>query len=93
MSMSTHIVGFAAPDEKWKRMRAVWDACEDAGVPAPSEVLEFFNYEAPTEAGVTIPLEGHESVTAYKRDMQDGFEIDVRKLPGNVQFVRFYNSY
>src|ERR1035441_9166498 len=51
MSMSTHVTGFAPPDETWQKMKAIWDACETVGVPVPGEVEEFFGGEGPDPAG------------------------------------------
>lgn len=91
--MSTHIVGFAPPDDKWKQMKAVWDACELANVSAPPEVIEFFDGIEPNEQGIRVDLEDHECVSKYNANMKDGFEVEVKKIPANVQFIRFYNSY
>ncbi len=93
MGMSTHVVGFAPPDEKWKRMRSVWEACESAGVSAPHEVIEFFNGQYPDEQGIEVNLERHECCSKHNDETRDGFEIDLRKVPANVQYIRFYNSY
>lgn len=91
MSMSTHVVGFVPPDAKWKKMKAAWDACTKAGVPVPEEVTEFFNYEAPDSNGVEIDIK--EAVPQYRRDMCEGFDVDVSKLPKHVSVIRFYNSW
>ena len=93
MSMSTHVIGFAPPDDKWRRMKDVWDACELAGVSAPPEVIDFFEGREPNENGVRVDLENHECVRRYNENMKDGFEIEVKKIPANVTFIRFYNSY
>jgi len=88
-----HVIGIAPPDDQWKRMRAVWDACEEANVQAPDEVVEFFNGREPEESGVRIDLDQHDCVSKYNAEMKDGFEVDLRKVPANVQIIRFYNSY
>ena len=44
MSMSTHVVGFHPPDEKWKEMKAAWDACMAANVNPPVVTIPFNNY-------------------------------------------------
>lgn len=93
MGMNSHVIGFAPPDDKWKQMKAVWDACELAGVSAPPEVMEFFDGEDPDEQGISIDLEDDDCCSKYSAEMQDGFEIDIKKIPANVQFIRFYNSY
>jgi hypothetical protein len=45
MSISMHVVGFRPPDEKFNKMKAIWDACKSANVEVPKEVGEFFNWE------------------------------------------------
>ena len=42
MGMSTHLVGIVPPDDDWKKMKAVWDACDNADVDIPKDVSEFF---------------------------------------------------
>jgi len=91
MGMSTHIVGFRPPDEKWKAMKAIWDACRKADVSVPREVDDFFNGEVPDPAGVEVPLK--EAVRDWGDESRDGFEVDVTKLPKDVTIIRFYNSW
>ncbi len=89
MSMSTHVIGFRPPNGKWKDLKKVWDACHSAGINPPKEVQEFFNYCVPDENGVEVKIP-HK---AYNAEMQDGFEIEVDKIPKDVKIIRFYNSY
>lgn len=56
MGMSTHVVGFIPPDEKWQKMKAVWDACRAAGVEVPEDVCDFFEGGEPDPAGVEVML-------------------------------------
>lgn len=96
MGMSTHVVAFKPPNEKWRKMKEVWDACEKAGVQSPLEVTKFFEHDAPDEAGVRI--DQHEltrcgAVKEWGESSREGFEIDVSKLPPDVTVIRFYNSY
>ena len=93
MSMSSHVVGFKPPDDKWKKMKKAYDACIEAGINVPENVEEFFNYEEPDDAGVEVELEEHACCKEYNADMRQGFEIDVSKLPKDVKIIRFYNSY
>ena len=37
--------------EEWKKHKAVWDACEAAGVDVPDETDDFFDGEDPAEGG------------------------------------------
>lgn len=89
MGMSTYVIGFKEPDETWNKYKKVWDACNEAGVDIPDDVLEYFNHEAPDESGVEVELETQE----YTDYAKEGFEIDVSKLPKHVSRIRFYNSW
>jgi hypothetical protein len=93
MSMSTHIVGFKPPDEKWKAMKAIWEACERGHVPLPREVIDFFAGNPPDDAGVEVPLDKHACVSPHKSEGQNGYEVDVTALPKDVTIIRFFNSW
>ncbi len=93
MSMSSYVVGFKAPDEKWLQMKSVYDACKDADVDVPDKVMNYFNWEEPGSAGVPVELGKHKCVSKYSADMMDGFEVDLKKLPKDITSIRFFNSY
>lgn len=92
MGMSTHVEGFAPPDDEWRKMKAIWDACDVAGIDAPAEVSEFFNDEKPDEQGIKIDLDRHPSVSEYHGDGEGGFQVEIEKLPPQVKFIRFVNA-
>lgn len=89
MGMSTRVVGFCPPDEKWQQMKAIWDACEQAGMSIPHEVEKFFNWETPDEAGIEIELEPLE----YATESREGYDIILSTLPEAIDRIRFYNSW
>lgn len=95
MGMSTHVVGIKPPDAKWKKMKAVWDACKSAGISVPDEVCEFFGNETPDPKGVVVELEKQGCVSKYNDADRTaaGFEVDVTKLPADVKIIRFSNSW
>ena len=95
MGMSTHVQGFRPPDETWQKMRAIYDACDAAGIDLPWEVEDFFGGEAPDEAGVEVDLIRGSSpaVREWSDEYRKGYEVDVRLLPDRVHIVRFYNSW
>jgi len=93
MSMSTHIIGFRPPDKKWKEMKKVYDACIEARLEIPKEVDEFFGGEEPDESGVMLEIEEDEAVEEWSDDMRQGFQVDVTKLPKDLKYIRFYNSW
>lgn len=96
MGMSTHVVGFKPPDDKWRKMKAAYEACQMAGIDPPEEVEDFFDGEPPDDNGVEIDesaLAESGALREWKDEYREGFEIDVPKLPPDVTVVRFYNSW
>jgi hypothetical protein len=97
MSMSMTVIGFRPADDKWRKMKSVYEACEASGVETPDEVLEFFNYQPPQENGAVVQLtdfpENHECCAEWSADMEKGYEIDLSKLPKELTHIRFYCSW
>lgn len=93
MSMSSSVYGIKPPDSRWLQMKAVYDACKNAGIEVPGDVDEFFEYEEPDEMGVVVNLENEPCCSEYSADMANGFEIDIAKLSKDVTAIRFVNSY
>lgn len=92
--MSTHVVGFRPPDEKWRRMKAVWDACLQAEIEPPENVNDFFEGRTPDPAGVEVSLTGFTPIAReWMDETRSGYEINVDDLPDGVKIVRFYNSW
>jgi hypothetical protein len=93
MSMSTHVCGFKPPDEKWRKMKAVWDSCVAAGLPLPDGVEKFFEYCGPDESGVRVEIEKNAAVNKYQGNASSGFEVDLTKLDPDVKIIRFWNGW
>ncbi len=93
MGMSTYIIGYKPPDKKWNEMKEVWDSCEKANIDIPEEVLDFFEGETPTDLGVEVNLEKLDCVQEVKEDMREGFQVDITKIPKDVKYIKFVNSY
>lgn len=89
MGMSTHVMGFRAPDEEFKKMRAAWDACEAAGVSIPDEVEDYFGGTSPDPSGVEVDIEAHE----WSNEYAQGYEINVADIPKGLTSIRFYYSW
>jgi hypothetical protein len=86
-------MGFRPPDERWRKMKAVWDACKDAGTEPPESVGKFFDWGEPDERGVEVSQPDLEKVGAVKKYMGktgEGLEVEIAKLPENVAHVRFW---
>ena len=93
MGMHSYVLGFREPDERWRQMKSVWDACKAADIDVPQEVEMFFGGEAPDPSGIEIGFHKHPCCSEYKSEMRDGFEIDISKLPDNITKIRFVNAY
>lgn len=101
MSMSMHVLAVKPADENYKRKAEAYRACKAARIPIPAELEEFFDGGEPDPTGVTQhlghgytkPSELHPSVAKYKAEMEEGFEVDITKLPEGTRFVRFYCSW
>jgi len=90
MGMSKHVDAVRPPDEKWKAMKKVWDACEAAGIASPAEVMEFFNDEEPDPDGVVVNIENTMAVGEFENEDRWGFVVELDKLPPDVKLVRFW---
>jgi hypothetical protein len=88
-SPALYVKGFKPPDEKWKEMKQVYDACRKAKIDPPKEVEKFFNYETPDNRGVEVEIK----TTEWGEEMREGFEIKMEDIPKDVKVLRFYASY
>ncbi len=59
MSNSLMIEGYKKPNDKWKRMKHVFDVCKEARVTVPQEVMEYFDNQEPSDVGVYVRLIEH----------------------------------
>lgn len=95
MGMSTYVIGFIPPDEKFKEMKKVFDVCKSAGIEPPSEVWGFFNDETPKELGVEIDIDSYVTEVSPHASA-NGWEIDLERLgkeKPNIKKIQFINSY
>lgn len=96
MAMVSEVIGFKPADEKWRKMKAVWDACRDAGVGLPPSVYEFFAGNDPDDAGVTVSMDALiecGAVWDYAAESESGFTVNLDKLPAGVTVLRFVTRY
>jgi hypothetical protein len=92
--MGTHVVGFKTPDDKFKKMLAIYNACAAAGIEVPEKVLLFFNDEKPDPTGVEVDMHDLHGVKAWSDgEVCEGYEIDLRLIPPDIQIIRVYTSY
>ena len=94
MSMSTHVYGFHPPDERWVKVKAIYDAYVAADLPVPEEVQKFFDWREPSELGVLIEIPPECRRGYYDGNgAQSGIEVILEKLPENITVIRFVNSW
>lgn len=94
MGMSSSVKGIKPPDETWKKMKAVWDACVTAGIETPVEVDEFFGWENPDKEGVIVNRDKlGDAVEEYNDEYSSGYQVHIDKLPKDIKIIRFTNSW
>lgn len=92
MGMKSHVMFLRSKDDpEFKKKAAALNACLDAGVEPPDEIMEYFNDSY--EEDDALRIEG----TAHKWDPQDGgrqgFDVFVSEIPEGTERIRFYNSW
>lgn len=98
MGMTTHIIGFVEPDEKYRNMLSIYKQCTELSISCPDEVHAFFRESwKPDEKGFEIDLvkERKSIVTTWSSvyGNEKGFELNVLEIPGKITTIRFYNSW
>jgi hypothetical protein len=89
MGMDSNVVGIKPPDDRWRKMKHIRDACVNAEISIPEEVDNFFEGEKPDATGVIVEIPHRK----YNAESCDGFEVDLSEIPADVKIVRFVNSY
>lgn len=93
MGMSTHVIGFRPPDERWHQMKSAYDALKKAGLEIPDEIGRFFDWESPDPSGQEVKLKKGDHYSEWNEDSRSGYEIDIRKLPPETHIIRVYNAW
>ncbi len=89
MSGTMHVCGFVPPDAIWKKMKVAYEACIAAGVSVPQQVEKFFGGVPPNDLGLEITIPHY----AYREGMNEGYQVEIAKLPPEVKCIRFWMSY
>jgi hypothetical protein len=98
MGMSTDIKGFIPDTDKdYLRHKRVLLACKENQVSLPKETAAYFNANMPDpyllEEKLEVELQNGVHYKEWREDMQQGFEVDLTKLPQGVTKLRFYNCW
>lgn len=93
MGIDRRYIGYKPPDDRFKEMLAVYEACEAAGVDLPKEVDDFFEGGEPDELGVEVDLQYLECCTTGYDDDARGITINLEELPEDIKVIRIYDSF
>ncbi len=100
-----YVVAIIPPDEKWKKMKAIWDSCSEAEIECPKEVWDFFGHETPDKDGVVIGGSRHTRtgddrgkghapwLQEWRQDSSEGYENLLDKVPKDAKKIRVYMSW
>ena len=88
MSASVSVVAVKAPDDMWRKHKAVYDACKAADIDPPEETDRYFEDGEPNPIGVIVRLgyvghsaTDHPSADSFIDDHATGIRVDISKLP------------
>lgn len=100
--MIVTLTGFRPPSIAYLRMKAVYDACCQAGVSVPAEVVEFFGTETPDDSGLPIALRylkpsdrvspadrPDRGICDYAKGKSIGIQVDLNNLDPTIRVLRF----
>lgn len=98
MGMTSYVIGIRPPDDKYKKMLAVYNACITANIVIPDEITDFFNGQDPDPAEVHIDLKdtGKNPCVLNYYDVEgnsQGLEVVLDRLPKDIRILRFVNSF
>ena len=93
MGLSWRVTGYRPPNEKWQKMKTIYDACIASDVRPPPQVEEFFAHEAPDDSGVTVQIMDYGTDTPAVKHVRgeywEGLEVHLDNLPDGVNILRF----
>ena len=79
------VEGIRKSDDKFKQMKAVWDACMKADIELPKEIQKFFNWRDPDKEGLRVKLTEEHGLE--KEDFSYKGIIEIAKLPDNITHI------
>lgn len=92
MSIYYEVLGIIPADEKFEKYKKIWELCEEIGASIPNEVMEYFDNEDP-EHQSRRRCDISCAVEKITYDTTVAHQVDLEKLPSNVQFIRFECQY
>jgi len=90
------IRGIIPTDEKYKKMKAIWDNCKALGISVPIEICDFFVDPEPCAQvyaeGMAAKLPAN-SIKTIDRNSSNSYIVDLRKIPEDIKLIVFEISY
>lgn len=79
--------------KKWYKMKAAWDACNEAGIDEPDEVSEYFGHEYPENEICGEPGKVSSKVISLCQqeindDNEYGYLIILKELPEDIKYIK-----
>lgn len=91
MGVFTYVEGLKPTTEEYEKKLKIYKLCNEFNISVPKEILDFFADEICEEG---IPVELPKDVTKkYTDDSRDFLEVNLKKLPKEIEKIRFVNSY
>lgn len=85
------VKGLRAPDDRFHKMKAVLEACYEAGVEPPGEVCQFFDWDKPDENGVKLDIWQVEEYKDPSLALGDqAYSISLKDLPSKLTHLLVY---
>lgn len=100
MSISYHVRGIIPTDEKYMKMKTIWDNCNALDIEPPKDVYNFFytfeNYDE--GMNITLPKDSICIRKCIKKTDSNNIGnelhiVDLRKIPKEIKFIVFEISY
>lgn len=90
MGVRVYIEAILEETPQYKKMKAIYDLCEEAYVEIPKEVLDFLEEHSPSKYGMGIQIE--EAIKKMEGDCDEGtiYLVDLTKIPKGVTMLRIF---
>lgn len=99
MSMSTHAIGLISKDNpEYQKHVEIVAFCKKMKVSLPQETADYFDLSTEADTSywdVYIDQKRQKEipVRSYGAAEAQGYEIDIKDIPPDIETIRFYNSW
>lgn len=88
MSGTLCVYAYRPKDEHFNEMLKIWNACKKAKVELPGAVEDFFDEVDDPNTVPGVPVDIDKLLQKYSNDAEDGYELDLQKLPKDIRYIR-----